>query len=94
MGEFNIKKAIELHRKRLGWREIAKILDVHPYSVQYRLTKLGLKSNKGVGSKKKIDYEKVYRLRDKGYTQAAIAQEIGFSESAVQKILRQREEKE
>ncbi len=89
MARFDIQEAIELHEKGFSWRRIGRELGVHPFSVQYKLQKYGLTANFSPGGLSKIDRDKVFELRDKGHTHKEIGEILNFSESAIQKILKE-----
>ena len=86
--KLNIKKAKELHSKGMGWREIGRILGVHPYSVQFALERRGFKSNRKPGVQRRIDWDKVLSLRGLGHTYSEIADIMEISFSAVQHIIK------
>src|SRR5574340_915140 len=81
--EFDFNEAIELFNEGKGWREIAKQLNVHPYSIQWALENKGFRGKNKVGRKRSWDIELAKKLREKGMTIKAIAEKLGVAESTV-----------
>lgn len=83
--EFDQQLAMRLYNEGKGWREIAKTVGIHPYSIQYWFNSQGLKSKNPI--KRKWDIDKARELRKKGFSYRDIARELGVSFSAIQKGL-------
>lgn len=83
--EFDQRLAMKLYKEGKGWREIAKIVGVHPYSIQFWFNSQGLKTKNPI--KRKWDVDKARELKEQGLSYRKIAKEIGVSFSAIQKAL-------
>lgn len=88
---FDINEAIREFDKTPSWGAVAKKLGVHPYSIQHALEPMGKKSIKSVGQRRKWDIEQAIKMRE-SMSVRAIAKELGVSEVAIRKGIKEFEE--
>ena len=80
---FDFEFAMKLYNEGKSWQEMGRILEIHPYSVQYWFAKRGLLSKRSSGQKRSWDTKDGYEMKQKGLTYREIAQTFGVSITAV-----------
>jgi DNA-binding CsgD family transcriptional regulator len=82
------KLAMKLYNEGMGWREIGRILKIHPYQVQIHFEKLGLKAHNPVGGVRTWDSKKALDMNHCGCSVKQIAKELEVSESTIYTFFR------
>lgn len=90
MYEFDQERAISLYHEGKGWREIAREMAVHPYSIQHFFNSMGYKANPRI----KWDLKKAKKMRKEGKTYREIGEVVGVSFTAVRQALERHKENE
>jgi hypothetical protein len=81
---FDVDEAVSLFKKHPSWRKVAKMLGVHPFSLQSKLSSLGYSVDVDSLYEKKWS-DKASKMRRKHMTYKEIGLALGVSTSAIQR---------
>lgn len=88
------KLAMRLYNENMGWREMGRILNIHPYQVQIYFEKKGLKAHHPVGGVRTWDTDKAEQMLYCGLSVRQVAKELEISESTLYSYLRNKKKEE
>jgi len=84
------KLAMKLYNEKMGWREIGRILSLHPFTVAEYFRKKGLPAHNPVGGTRTWDTDKLDQILWCGATVKQASKELGVSQSTIYSYLRKK----